>query len=189
MAMELRVPALGESVREATLGAWKHVEGDEVSVDEPLVEVESEKATVEVPSPGAGILRKILRKAGDTVAVGEVIAEIEQLGAGAQAATPATSPKASAGSTGSNGRKADGGGNGRPAPEAVRAAPSARRALSDSGLTADEVKGSGRGGRISKQDVTRALEEQARPGAPGPIEAPAFRPAPAPAPTSTIDGA
>ena len=58
MAMELRVPALGESVREATLGAWKHVEGDEVSVDEPLVEVESEKATVEVPSPGAGILRK-----------------------------------------------------------------------------------------------------------------------------------
>ena len=72
MAMELRVPALGESVREATLGAWKHVEGDEVSVDEPLVEVESEKATVEVPSPGAGILRKILRKAGDTVAAATV---------------------------------------------------------------------------------------------------------------------
>jgi len=196
MAMELRVPALGESVREATLGAWKHVEGDEVSVDEPLVEVESEKATVEVPSPGAGILRKILRKAGDTVAVGEVIAEIEQLGVGAQAATPATSPKASAGSTGSNGRKPDGGGNGRPAPEAVRAAPSARRALSDSGLTADEVKGSGRGGRISKQDVTRALEEQARPGAPAtspePLEAPpSFRPmpAPTPAPTPIIDGA
>jgi 2-oxoglutarate dehydrogenase E2 component (dihydrolipoamide succinyltransferase) len=196
MAMELRVPALGESVREATLGAWKHVEGDEVSVDEPLVEVESEKATVEVPSPGAGILRKILRKAGDTVAVGEVIAEIEQLSAGAQAATPATSPKVSAGSNGPNGRKADGGGNGRPAPEAVRAAPSARRALSDSGLTADEVKGSGRGGRISKQDVTRALEEQARPGAPAPspepLEAPpSFRPmpAPTPAPTPLIDGA
>src|SRR5450755_4635532 len=149
MAMELRVPALGESVREATLGAWKHVEGDEVSVDEPLVEVESEKATVEVPSPGAGILRRILRKAGDTVAVGEVIAEIEQLGAGVAA-------KESSVSNGPNGRKADGGGNGRPAPEAVRAAPSARRALADSGLSADEVKGSGRGGRISKQDVTRA---------------------------------
>src|SRR4051812_32406801 len=145
MAMELRVPALGESVREATLGAWKHVEGDEVSVDEPLVEVESEKATVEVPSPGAGILRKILRKAGETVAVGEVIAEIEQLGA----AVPAKA------SSGVNGRKAGNGnaGNGRPAaPEAVRAAPSARRALADSGLSAEEVKGSGRGGRISKQD-------------------------------------
>ena len=180
MSMELRVPALGESVREATLGAWKHAEGDEVSVDEPLVEVESEKATVEVPSPGAGILRKILRKAGDTVAVGEVIAEIEQLGAGAAAATPA---KASAVSNGPNGRKAEGGGNGRPAPEAVRAAPSARRALADSGLSADEVKGSGRGGRISKQDVTRALEEQARPAAPAPFEAPpSFRPTPAPTP-------
>ena len=182
MAMELRVPALGESVREATLGAWKHVEGDEVSVDEPLVEVESEKATVEVPSPGAGILRKILRKAGDTVAVGEVIAEIEQLGVGAPSVTAAAPAKAS---SAANGRKSDGGGNGRPAPEALRAAPSARRALADSGLSAEEVKGSGRGGRISKQDVTRALEEQARPTAPSPeVEAPpAYRPPP------TIDGA
>jgi 2-oxoglutarate dehydrogenase E2 component (dihydrolipoamide succinyltransferase) len=187
MSMELRVPALGESVREATLGAWKHAEGDEVSVDEPLVEVESEKATVEVPSPGAGILRRILRKAGDTVAVGEVIAEIEQTGAGVQAAAPAKA------GSGANGRKADGGGNGRPAPEAVRAAPSARRAMADSGLSADEVKGSGRGGRISKQDVTRALEEQARPGAPSSapesFEPPAFRPTPAPTPPTTIDGA
>ncbi len=178
MAMELKVPALGESVREATLGAWKHVEGDEVSVDEPLVEVESEKATVEVPSPGAGILRKILRKAGDTVAVGEVIAEIEQLGAGAAA-------KASPASNGPNGRKA-GNGNGRPAPEAVRAAPSARRALADSGLSAEEVKGSGRGGRISKQDVARALEEQASPAAAeAPVAAPSFRPTPAPLPAQT----
>ncbi|HTB59243.1 MAG TPA: 2-oxoglutarate dehydrogenase complex dihydrolipoyllysine-residue succinyltransferase [Polyangia bacterium] len=189
MAMELRVPALGESVREATLGAWKHVEGDEVSVDEPLVEVESEKATVEVPSPGAGILRKILRKAGDTVAVGEVIAEIEQLGAGAHPVTAAPPAKAS---SPANGRKSDGGGNGRPVPEAVRAAPSARRALADSGLSADEVKGSGRGGRISKQDVTRALEEQARPTASAPpseVEAPAaYRPSPS-SPSISIDGA
>ena len=185
MSMELRVPALGESVREATLGAWKHVEGDEVSVDEPLVEVESEKATVEVPSPGAGILRKILRKAGDTVAVGEVIAEIEQLGAGTPAATAAKA------SSGANGRKSDGGGNGRPAPEAVRAAPSARRAMADSGLTADEVKGSGRGGRISKQDVTRALEEQARPAAPAPAPeaSPSFRPTPTPTQAPTVDSA
>jgi 2-oxoglutarate dehydrogenase E2 component (dihydrolipoamide succinyltransferase) len=183
MAMELRVPALGESVREATLGAWKHAEGDEVSIDEPLVEVESEKATVEVPSPGAGVLRKILRKAGDTVAVGEVIAEIEQLGAQVPAA-PAQS--SSTGSPGSNGRK-DGGGNGHPAAEAgapLRAAPSARRALAESGLAVDEVKGSGRGGRISKQDVTRTLEEQAKGPSPSPVEAPpAIRPAP------VVDGA
>jgi 2-oxoglutarate dehydrogenase E2 component (dihydrolipoamide succinyltransferase) len=147
MALTLRVPALGESIREATLGAWKRAEGDEVAADEPLVEVESEKATLEVPSPGAGVLRKILRKSGDTVAVGEVIAEIEALGA-----QPAPGK--------ANGRKGDG--HGRPAAEAsVRAAPSARRALAESGLSAEEVKGSGRGGRISKQDVTRALQEQA----------------------------
>ena len=73
----------------------------------------------------------------------------------------------------------------------MRAAPSARRALADSGLAADEVKGSGRGGRISKQDVTRALEEQARPAAPAPeVEAPpAHRPTPTPAPTADQDGA
>src|SRR5204863_3107572 len=83
MALTLRVPALGESIREATLGAWKRGEGDHVEADEPLVEVESEKATLEVPSPGAGVLRKILRKAGDTVAVGEIIAEIDQVAGGA----------------------------------------------------------------------------------------------------------
>ena len=62
MSIELRVPALGESVREATLGAWKHAEGERSRADEPLVEVESEKATVEVPSPGGGVLKRILRK-------------------------------------------------------------------------------------------------------------------------------
>src|SRR4051795_12787880 len=93
MALTLRVPALGESIREATLGAWKRAEGDEVSADEPLVEVESEKATLEVPSPGAGVLRKILRKSGETVAVGDVIAEIDQIGAGASTGAGG-SPKA-----------------------------------------------------------------------------------------------
>jgi 2-oxoglutarate dehydrogenase E2 component (dihydrolipoamide succinyltransferase) len=179
MAMELRVPALGESVREATLGAWKHAEGDEVTVDEPLVEVESEKATVEVPSPGAGVLRKILRKSGDTVAVGEVIAEIEALGA------QAARGKA-------NGRKADDGGNGKPAAEtSVRAAPSARRALAESGLSAEEVKGSGRGGRISKQDVTRALQDQVQDQVQDQLQEqadeqakPAPRPSPSPSPVS-----
>ena len=67
MSLSLKVPTIGESVSEATLGAWKHAEGDHVEVDEPLVEVESEKATFEVPSPGAGMLRQILRKAGETV--------------------------------------------------------------------------------------------------------------------------
>ena len=85
----LKIPSLGESVTEAMIGKWKRNEGEAVKMDEPLVEVESDKATVEVPSPGAGVLRKILHQAGATVGIGDVIAEIEE-GATAQAA-PATS--------------------------------------------------------------------------------------------------
>ncbi|HZL17563.1 MAG TPA: 2-oxoglutarate dehydrogenase complex dihydrolipoyllysine-residue succinyltransferase [Polyangia bacterium] len=187
MALVLRVPALGESVREATLGAWKRAEGDEVTADEPLVEVESEKATLEVPSPGAGVLRKILRKAGDTVAVGEAIAEIDELAAHATAGLAAAAPPPA---KASNGRQASAREDAKPrATEPVRgsagestlrAAPSARRAMAESGLPADEVKGSGRGGRISKEDVVRALGEQKQERAPASltIEAPtAIRPA------------
>jgi 2-oxoglutarate dehydrogenase E2 component (dihydrolipoamide succinyltransferase) len=145
MALSLKVPALGESVREATLGTWKHNEGDHVEADEPLVEVESEKATLEVPSPGAGVLRKILRKAGETVAVGEVIAEIDQVAAGAAAPAPAPAK-------GGNGAGAGAGG------DELRAGPAARRAIAESGLSSKDVKGTGRGGRVSNQDVARALE-------------------------------
>ncbi len=175
MAIELRVPALGESVREATLGAWKHAEGDTISVDEPLVEVESEKATVELPSPGNGVLKKILRQAGDTVAVGEVIAEIDQAAAG-QAKAPAPAKA-------SNGQRANGEGKSRPPAEApLRAGPAARRALAESGLSADDVEGTGRAGRISKQDIERAAE--AKSGEPRPalpsvplVEPPPLEPA------------
>jgi 2-oxoglutarate dehydrogenase E2 component (dihydrolipoamide succinyltransferase) len=174
MALTLRVPALGESIREATLGAWKRAEGDEVAADEPLVEVESEKATLEVPSPGAGVLRKILRKSGETVAVGDVIAEIDQIGTSASTSTSTpTSASASASTTN--------GGN-------VRAAPSARKAMTESGLSADDVKGSGRGGRISKQDVDRTLQARAETREPAPA-ARAPEPVEAPAPRPAIDGA
>ena len=173
MALTLRVPALGESIREATLGAWKRAEGDEVAADEPLVEVESEKATLEVPSPGAGVLRKILRQSGETVAVGDVIAEIDQI---------ATSPSPSPSPSPSSSSAANGG--------TMRAAPSARKAMAESGLSADDVKGSGRGGRISKQDVDRTLQARGETRAPEP--APAARapePVEAPAPRPAVDGA
>jgi 2-oxoglutarate dehydrogenase E2 component (dihydrolipoamide succinyltransferase) len=163
MALSLKVPALGESVREATLGTWKRKEGDRVEADEPLVEVESEKATLEVPSPGTGVLKKILRNAGDTVAVGEIIAEIDQLAAGASA--PVAAPPAN--------------GHG----DELRAGPAARKAMAESGLSAKEVTGTGRGGRVSNQDVARALSDRAegpaRPAAvPEIIEVPAERSAP-----------
>src|SRR6187402_1694800 len=135
MALTLRVPALGESIREATLGAWKRAEGDEVAADEPLVEVESEKATLEVPSPGAGVLRKILRQSGETVAVGDVIAEIDQIGAG-------TGPSQIGAGTGPSQKGASATSSASaPAPAAapaaatnggaVRAAPSARKAMAE----------------------------------------------------------
>ena len=77
MAVELKVPALGESITQAQVGKWLKGEGEAVALDEPVVEVESEKATVVVPSPTAGVLRRILRQTGDTVAVGDVIGEID----------------------------------------------------------------------------------------------------------------
>jgi 2-oxoglutarate dehydrogenase E2 component (dihydrolipoamide succinyltransferase) len=84
MGIPLKIPSLGESVTQATLGAWLKGEGDPVQVDEPVVEVESEKATVALPAPAAGVLRRVLKRTGDTVAIGEVIGELEE-GAGAQA--------------------------------------------------------------------------------------------------------
>src|SRR5882672_11481417 len=153
MALTLKVPTIGESITEATLGAWKHAEGDYVAVDEPLVEVESEKATFEVPSPGAGILRKILRKAGDTVTVGEVIAEIEP-GTREAAAPAKAAASGAAASAAPAPAPATTNGNGRPAPAAaepassgdgdggaLRAAPSARRMIAETGIAPSDVKG------------------------------------------------
>jgi 2-oxoglutarate dehydrogenase E2 component (dihydrolipoamide succinyltransferase) len=91
MAIELRVPALGESITQATVGTWLKKEGDAVAADEPIVEVESEKATVALPAPSAGVLKKILKATGVNVAVGEVIGELE---AGAAASTATSNPSA-----------------------------------------------------------------------------------------------
>jgi 2-oxoglutarate dehydrogenase E2 component (dihydrolipoamide succinyltransferase) len=209
MSLSLKVPTIGESISEATLGAWKHAEGDYVNVDEPLVEVESEKATFEVPSPGAGILRKILRKAGDTVSVGEVIAEIEPAAREAAAPAPAVAPSAPSPANG-NGRPAGAAVSAAPAPaspsgdgdalrapstgDALRAPPSARRLLAETGMPPSEVKGTGRGGRISTQDVVRALEEREHRDAVVETRAPAPAPSgPSPLPSGTpvtvLDGA
>jgi 2-oxoglutarate dehydrogenase E2 component (dihydrolipoamide succinyltransferase) len=98
----LKIPALGESITEAMIGKWKRGVGEAVKADEPLVEVESDKATVEVPSPGSGVIRKIIHQSGSTVPIGEVIAEIEEgatatAGASTTAAPPAApAPKAEA---------------------------------------------------------------------------------------------
>jgi 2-oxoglutarate dehydrogenase E2 component (dihydrolipoamide succinyltransferase) len=174
MSLELKVPGIGESIQEATVGLWKKAEGDFVAIDEPLVEIESEKATLEVPSPGAGVLKKILRKQGDTVTIGEVLAEIDDA-AKPDGKADNKSDKAKAKPT--NGEKT------KPAAAAVestaptspalaaaaidtagvRGGPAARRMMAETGLSVEEVKGSGRGGRIQTQDVVRALDERKAP--------------------------
>src|SRR5689334_25262465 len=87
MAKEIRVPQLGESVTEATIGKWFKAQGDAVKADEPLVELETDKVTVEVPAPAAGVLSSIAAQPGQTVNVGALLGAIEEGAAGAAAAT------------------------------------------------------------------------------------------------------
>src|SRR4051812_42356033 len=90
---DIRVPTLGESVTEATIGKWFKKPGDAVAVDEPLVELETDKVTIEVPAPAAGVLGDIAAKDGETVAVGALLGQIKE-GAGAPAAAKPAAPAA-----------------------------------------------------------------------------------------------
>src|SRR3954468_18288239 len=114
MALTLKVPGIGESIQEATVGVWKKAEGDFVKIDEPLVEIESEKATLEVPSPGTGRLKKILRKQGDTVAIGEALAGID--GSAKRAGAGPGDEKAQGGKAAQDGKSARDGNNKGAAP-------------------------------------------------------------------------
>jgi 2-oxoglutarate dehydrogenase E2 component (dihydrolipoamide succinyltransferase) len=158
---EIRVPTLGESVTEATIGKWFKRPGDPVAVDEPLVELETDKVTIEVPAPAAGVLGAIAAKDGDTVAVGAVLGQIEE-GAGAakskpQAAKPAaaaSAPQASSPPTTSPAPVA------APPPDAPLT-PSVRRLSAESGIDAAAVAGTGKDGRVTKGDMLAAIERAA----------------------------
>ena len=160
MALAVKVPSIGESIREATVGAWKKAEGDWIEADEPLVEIESEKATLEVPSPGAGTLKKIVRKQGEVVAIGDVLADIEAgakpagAGKGKAAAAPVAKAAPAAVAAAAPSGAVD---------TSLRAAPSARRMMADAGLGAGDVEGTGRGGRIQPGDVARTLDARKSP--------------------------
>src|SRR4051812_42599394 len=94
MATEIRVPTLGESVSEATVGQWFKKVGDTVAADEPLVELETDKVTLEVPAPSAGVITDIAAKDGDTVGVGALLGSINPDGAGAGDGKPVAAPAA-----------------------------------------------------------------------------------------------
>ena len=158
---EIRVPTLGESVTEATIGKWFKKPGDAVAVDEPLVELETDKVTIEVPAPTAGVLSAIAAKDGETVAVGALLGEIKDgAGAAPRPAPPAKAPAAAAPQAAKPAK----------APE-VPLAPSVRKLAAETGIPAAAVPGTGKDGRVSKGDMLAAIERAA--AAPLPVAAPA----------------
>jgi 2-oxoglutarate dehydrogenase E2 component (dihydrolipoamide succinyltransferase) len=156
MATEIRVPTLGESVSEATIGRWFKKPGDAVQADEPLVELETDKVTLEVNAPASGTLGDILAKDGETVAPGAVLGSITEGGAAAAPAAPkAEAPKAEA-------PKAEAPKAAAPAPAAQAGAakdhgPAVARISTESGVDAAGIAGSGKDGRVTKGDMLAAI--------------------------------
>jgi 2-oxoglutarate dehydrogenase E2 component (dihydrolipoamide succinyltransferase) len=174
---EIRVPTLGESVTEATIGKWFKQPGEKVAVDEPLVELETDKVTIEVPAPAAGVLSEISAKDGETVAVGALLGQISD-GAGGAAAKPA--PKAEAPKPANAAPVAPKPVEAKPAaaPEPIKPkaadaplAPSVRRISEETGVDATTVPGSGKDGRVTKGDMLAAIERAA--AQPTPVAQPA----------------
>ncbi|MGY3694516.1 2-oxoglutarate dehydrogenase E2 component (dihydrolipoamide succinyltransferase) [Bradyrhizobium sp. USDA 3240] len=164
---EIRVPTLGESVTEATIGRWFKKAGEAVAVDEPLVELETDKVTIEVPAPVAGTLGEIIAKDGETVAVGALLGQINDGAAPAKSAAAAAPAKAVAPAPAP-----------APAPAAPKVpptdaplAPSVRKLSAESGVDASTVPGSGKDGRVTKGDMLAAIEKAA--SAPTPVNQPA----------------
>ena len=160
---DVMVPALGESVSEATVSTWFKKPGDAVKLDEMLCELETDKVSVEVPSPVSGVLAEIIAPEGSTVAANARLAIVTE---GATAAMTAAKAEAPA-------PKAEA--KEEPPAKATEDAPSAKKAMAEAGLTSDQVQGTGRDGRVMKEDVARTVA-----GAAGAAAA-AAAPAPAPA--------
>ena len=176
MATEIRVPTLGESVSEATIGRWFKKAGDAVKADEPLVELETDKVTLEVNAPSSGVLAEILAKDGETVAPGALLGQITA-GAGAAAAptalAAAPAPKAAPAAAPAPAPAA--------APTAMPPAPSAAKIAADNNVSTDGIAGSGKRGQVLKGDVLAAV-------AAGPVAAPTpLAPIVARAPSSADD--
>ncbi|MEI8227529.1 MAG: biotin/lipoyl-containing protein, partial [Planctomycetota bacterium] len=159
MALELKVPEVGESITEVMIGTWKKREGDTVAIDDSIVEIESDKATVELPAPTHGTITKILKAAGEKAVVGEVIGYLEPAAAGAAApAPPAAQPAPTAagtpvvGVTRKEGRTDIGSVSMSPSQQ-PRVMPAAARVLGEAGVSPASVTGTGPGGRITKPDA------------------------------------
>jgi 2-oxoglutarate dehydrogenase E2 component (dihydrolipoamide succinyltransferase) len=162
----IKVPPLGESIVEATVAKWLKDEGDSVAPGDTLVELETDKITVEVPSVTAGVLKKRFAKEGDVVKLDQLLAEVDEKSDGGRAAPAAPAPAAKAAA---------------PAAPATatrqppRASPAAQRVAAETGADLSKVQGSGRGGVVSKADVVEAKSappSKSPPPAPSPVHAP-----------------
>jgi 2-oxoglutarate dehydrogenase E2 component (dihydrolipoamide succinyltransferase) len=145
MIIDVKVPQLSESVAEATLVSWHKKEGEAVSRDENLIDIETDKVVLELPAPDSGVLVKLLKGNGETVVAGEVIAQIDTAAtasAGAAKAAPAAAPAPAAAAPKAAAPAA-----------ALGASPAASKILAEKGMTASDLAGSGRGGRVTKEDA------------------------------------
>jgi 2-oxoglutarate dehydrogenase E2 component (dihydrolipoamide succinyltransferase) len=182
MAVEIKVPTIGESITEGRLSRWLKKDGERVRADEPVFELETDKATGEVPAPASGVLR-ISVPEGETVTVGAVVGRIEE-----EAAAPTSKPppdqKPAREKSAPPGKPATLPAAEReaPAPAEVEAllSPAARQLVEDHGLDVRQLSGTGRGGRITKEDVLNYLERRQTPEARKPAAPPAPPPAPPP---------
>ncbi|RVG99981.1 2-oxoglutarate dehydrogenase complex dihydrolipoyllysine-residue succinyltransferase [Sinorhizobium meliloti] len=182
MATEIRVPTLGESVSEATVGTWFKKVGDAIKADEPILELETDKVTIEVPAPAAGTLSEIVAQAGETVGLGALLGQIAE-GAGAAAAAPAAAEKKPepAAATAAPAAAA------QPAAAAATQtstsmppAPAAAKLIAENNLSADQIDGSGKRGQVLKGDVLAAVAKGiSAPAAAEPAKVQGRAPAPA----------
>ena len=183
MSSEVKVPTLGESISEATIGEWLKSPGDPVSQDEPIASLETDKVSIEVMAPVAGVMGAQSAKVGDTVSVGAVIATIEAGAAGAAPAapakpepSPAPEPAAEPASAAAKEAAPD---------EAAVLSPAVRRAVLEYGIDPSTVKGTGKDGRLTKEDIVAAAQAKQE----GAEAAPAAEaPAPAPSPAAPPAG-
>jgi len=159
MIIEVKVPQLSESVSEATLVAWHKKEGEAVTRDESLIDIETDKVVLETPAPDGGVLVKIFKNNGDSVASGDVLAHIdtEAKSTGTTASAPAAAPLSapSVASASAPAAKAN-------ASKDAPAMPAARKMIEEKGLDGGAIDGTGRGGRVTKGDVLAHVEQPAK---------------------------
>ena len=192
MSVDVTVPQLGESIVEATVGQWRKQEGEAVTTGEPLVELETDKVNIEVTSPGDGVLASIVKHEGDTVGIGEVLAQVGEAGAqpaksSAKAATTASNGAVAAPSDEAVTEAAAPSDGAHATSAAASATPVARRIAAERHVDLQAVSGTGAGGKITQDDVEAYLARQSVPASPASaITAPPAPPSPAPsAPVSS----